>query len=543
MLRDFPGRWLVSNKSAERQLFHVNKKGRPVSQCQHCRGLRKSRATHIKCVCAEPSIYKESGGDMIIGNRSEAASTLQSYDAKKCVEERKCRCGNGLPCTCALKREHIGTEDLQKSAALNLARTHRRAHSYGKPVISKQRSDTIVPQRNPHGPRPPLHRLNNSAHESNYPYAIKHFTSSARDFDEIQAAAGPYLKPPHRSASLHRSHQSTSNLPELLGTFPGTGSAPEQRVPSTQGQPRYGPYDQLQPVPHTPSRSAVASPSGPSEQDFQTAYDPGFMNNALSPGNPSRYSLNDFSDMSWPAFSDQSQFYNQPSYSASASQLGAAGQLYNQAAFAASTGQLQPDLASWNGNLSSYAYDDSSAQTPQRNSLVSLDHPELTYSPSNTISDVDSAVYHSDTLSNSNLRPSANAKTVWSAEDIVDPQRIERSPSSFSQTAYPLAYRPRLSSEITDDRFGSEASSSQQAIKASSPFDMVESSTLQYPPSNFAMDGFEDGTGLSGFNAGLQMDAGMQMDRGLWNAYSQDGNIESPGYGSPYTTDGNPWRQ
>lgn len=37
----------------DRPLTHINKKGRPVSQCSHCRGLRKSRTTHVKCECGD----------------------------------------------------------------------------------------------------------------------------------------------------------------------------------------------------------------------------------------------------------------------------------------------------------------------------------------------------------------------------------------------------------------------------------------------------------------------------------------------------------
>ena len=43
----------MTDKSTDRKLNHVNKKGRPVSQCQHCRGLRKVRASHVKCDCGE----------------------------------------------------------------------------------------------------------------------------------------------------------------------------------------------------------------------------------------------------------------------------------------------------------------------------------------------------------------------------------------------------------------------------------------------------------------------------------------------------------
>lgn len=39
--------------STDRPLQHINKKGRPVSQCAHCRAMRKSRSAHVKCDCGE----------------------------------------------------------------------------------------------------------------------------------------------------------------------------------------------------------------------------------------------------------------------------------------------------------------------------------------------------------------------------------------------------------------------------------------------------------------------------------------------------------
>ncbi|KIY45277.1 hypothetical protein FISHEDRAFT_23515, partial [Fistulina hepatica ATCC 64428] len=35
----------------DRPLFEVKRKGRPPSQCQRCRELRKSRKYHSKCTC------------------------------------------------------------------------------------------------------------------------------------------------------------------------------------------------------------------------------------------------------------------------------------------------------------------------------------------------------------------------------------------------------------------------------------------------------------------------------------------------------------
>lgn len=42
----------------DRPLIRIEKKGRPITQCAHCRGLRESRTTHIKCECGK-NIYDE----------------------------------------------------------------------------------------------------------------------------------------------------------------------------------------------------------------------------------------------------------------------------------------------------------------------------------------------------------------------------------------------------------------------------------------------------------------------------------------------------
>lgn len=40
-------------KHTDRPLFEIQKKGRPVTQCPHCRELRKTKQVHIKCTCAD----------------------------------------------------------------------------------------------------------------------------------------------------------------------------------------------------------------------------------------------------------------------------------------------------------------------------------------------------------------------------------------------------------------------------------------------------------------------------------------------------------
>ncbi|KDR77356.1 hypothetical protein GALMADRAFT_246744 [Galerina marginata CBS 339.88] len=43
-----------SCKHTDRPLFEIKKKGRPVTQCEHCRQLRKTKQVHVKCIC-EPN--------------------------------------------------------------------------------------------------------------------------------------------------------------------------------------------------------------------------------------------------------------------------------------------------------------------------------------------------------------------------------------------------------------------------------------------------------------------------------------------------------
>lgn len=50
-VRDHLGRTTSLTTSPDRELVLVPKKGRPVSQCQHCRLERKKRSAHVSCDC------------------------------------------------------------------------------------------------------------------------------------------------------------------------------------------------------------------------------------------------------------------------------------------------------------------------------------------------------------------------------------------------------------------------------------------------------------------------------------------------------------
>ncbi|KAI0797297.1 transcription factor, partial [Irpex lacteus] len=49
-------------KHTDRPLFEIKKKGRPVTQCEHCRELRKTKQVHVKCMCGakdQPLVLNE----------------------------------------------------------------------------------------------------------------------------------------------------------------------------------------------------------------------------------------------------------------------------------------------------------------------------------------------------------------------------------------------------------------------------------------------------------------------------------------------------
>ncbi|KAI0477184.1 hypothetical protein GGR56DRAFT_393366 [Xylariaceae sp. FL0804] len=76
----------VSNcQHTDRKLQHINKKGRPVSQCDHCRSMRKARSSHVKCDCGE--------------------KTHKCVHLQQTVEGHKnsCCCNHGGRCSCSHK--------------------------------------------------------------------------------------------------------------------------------------------------------------------------------------------------------------------------------------------------------------------------------------------------------------------------------------------------------------------------------------------------------------------------------------------------------
>ncbi|KAF4122707.1 Copper-fist [Geosmithia morbida] len=94
----------VSNcQHSERPLQHINKKGRPVSQCSHCRAMRKSRSSHIKCDCGEKT--------------SKCTHLQPTVDG----HTETCCCNHGGRCSCSAKKDGSGSTASSASSVTGTA--------------------------------------------------------------------------------------------------------------------------------------------------------------------------------------------------------------------------------------------------------------------------------------------------------------------------------------------------------------------------------------------------------------------------------------
>ncbi|EPE26718.1 Zinc copper-regulated transcription factor [Glarea lozoyensis ATCC 20868] len=142
----------VSNcQHADRPLQHINKKGRPVSQCTHCRTLRKSRSAHVRCDC---------GGDK--SHTKSSCSTEVESQADSCC------CSHGARCSCALKKEHLDPvpeSDSDEPTVPAVPNDRRRPRA--STAQSENSLTTFV-----NGHHKPVHKHNTMAHKCGLPYVV-----------------------------------------------------------------------------------------------------------------------------------------------------------------------------------------------------------------------------------------------------------------------------------------------------------------------------------------------------------------------------------
>ncbi|KAI9650851.1 hypothetical protein NHQ30_000886 [Ciborinia camelliae] len=162
----------VSNcHHSDRPLQHINKKGRPVSQCTHCRTMRKSRAAHVRCECGSEKAHSkgscpENGdtqGELL---RDTSGTTTPVSDI---IVGDTCCCSHGARCSCALKSDHLAPvpesdSDETPSMSVPLSKPRR------------PRAQTTQSENNltifTNGHHKPVHKNNNMAHKCGLPYTV-----------------------------------------------------------------------------------------------------------------------------------------------------------------------------------------------------------------------------------------------------------------------------------------------------------------------------------------------------------------------------------
>lgn len=158
----------------DRELTLVPKKGRPVTQCQHCRLERKKRSAHVKCDCAESEKQHHPKEKCIHLREAEERAKAGFHDdhptkpvaddpnhLAAVAEEQDCCCGHGGKCTCSLVKKESQTK----------SGSPPHGPAVQKPRLETTRSDgSITVFANGH--HKPVHKRNHAAHECGMPYKM-----------------------------------------------------------------------------------------------------------------------------------------------------------------------------------------------------------------------------------------------------------------------------------------------------------------------------------------------------------------------------------
>ncbi|KAI6888758.1 hypothetical protein KC363_g3224 [Hortaea werneckii] len=159
----------------DRELTLVPKKGRPVTQCQHCRQERKKRSAHVSCDCGEvekPHHSKEKCIHLREAEERAKAGLQEDHPVQSeerdtahlatVAEEQGCCCHHGGKCSCAMMKKEAKKEDSTGTPPHGPA---------VKPRLETTKSEGSITKFE-NGHHKPVHRRNHLAHESGMPYKV-----------------------------------------------------------------------------------------------------------------------------------------------------------------------------------------------------------------------------------------------------------------------------------------------------------------------------------------------------------------------------------
>ncbi|GME23638.1 Copper fist DNA-binding protein [Neofusicoccum parvum] len=215
-----------SDRQTDRPLKHINPKGRPVKQCEHCQKARKTKSHHARCDCGTKK--DKAKAEKAAAAAAAASASESEHDALNIDSALNfagtppgCACHQGEKCLCGIKKEP-GDLKLDTGFAKNLG------FNKAKPRLTTAHSETTLTVF-ANGHHKPCHRMNNSAHTSGAPYRIpRHHTTQGtvhRSHDNLAEMYSRTMDPARRSVD---SLNLTNNG---FGYFPPQSTA--ESVPMT----------------------------------------------------------------------------------------------------------------------------------------------------------------------------------------------------------------------------------------------------------------------------------------------------------------------
>ncbi|KAG8758683.1 hypothetical protein FRC14_007600 [Serendipita sp. 396] len=236
----------------DRPMLEVRKKGRPLTQCDHCRDLRKVRQVHVRCMC-KPD---ESEAPKRVNKGKEKAAPTEQ-------ENSNCDCDNTGVCNCAVPRTAV-------------SKTGRRFSSKSKtgelvtPVTIQPHTS---PSRTPDGC--------SSSDDSSLTSGSSH---CATVVGQTPSSSVPLPSPlqiaPPVDVLNSTIRPSTSHFDPLVDTAQhkeGASFSPSFQLRMQAKSQRYAPYPQS--LPNAPISYAL---SGPSPFVEEPSYDSSNLSNSTS---------------------------------------------------------------------------------------------------------------------------------------------------------------------------------------------------------------------------------------------------------------------
>ncbi|TBU59751.1 hypothetical protein BD310DRAFT_368489 [Dichomitus squalens] len=244
-----------SCKHTDRPLFEIKKKGRPVTQCEHCRELRKTRQIHVKCVCENKEASEEvpgpsgsKGGPKLPARaafpsglpedllEASVASQLFSEGSDSDQSSRGCSCKDGATCTCWTPRNR----------GKRAAKPHERRNSEARPISTSvdgviSQPAALVVHAHAGGNRPVLPKP--AAERPSSPPRTSHspsLTQSGRLPTHGQSFYSPYSRAyeySHATGYPSMNEGNPFDVQGLLNTASNTASSFGAWPPGAEGSP------------------------------------------------------------------------------------------------------------------------------------------------------------------------------------------------------------------------------------------------------------------------------------------------------------------